>query len=314
MRDINIIDSELNNIIDRQQSNTILIKTIERESNELSGLLVKLKDVEKQLIKEEKDVEKLKTVSFSNFFQTVMNSKDEKLRQEEKEVVEVKTRLDHLIFSIDETRNHIKVLESDKKNVNELARQYNNLCSEKLQCLEVIQPDKYKQIIDNSKEIEVQKRNIKEVEEAIVAGNHTLSEVDTILNSLQSAANWGTYDMLGGGLIATMAKRGHMNDAQTQMQSFKRSLSMFNKELGDVSDTVVMELSLNGFLDMADYFFDGFFVDWAVQDKINNARTQVNNIQAKIKSIVYQLQNELGGFNREIKMLELKNSDLIVSA
>lgn len=312
MRELNLINEELDLVIEEQQTNIINIRNIKREKDVLQKLNEQLSDIEKQLMKEEKDVEKLKTVSFSNFFQTVMNNKDEKLREEEKEVMEVKAKLDQVLFNMDETEIQLKELEAVKIDELMLKSKYNLLFNEKIECLQVVKPECYQEIMDNSKKIEALKLNQKEIEEAINAGQQSLAQVEVILGSLQSAANWGTYDMLGGGMIATMAKRGHMNDAQNEMQNFQRTLATFNKELMDVSDKVVMELQLSGFLDMADYFFDGFFVDWAVQDKINSARTQVVQLQNKIKSIVNQLQNELVTLKGEAKLLETLNIDLVL--
>ena len=42
--------------------------------------------------------------------------------------------------------------------------------------------------------------------------------------------------------------------------------------------------------DFADYFFDGFVVDWVVQDRINNAKRQVEEAIRRTESIVNQLQ------------------------
>ena len=41
----------------------------------------------------------------------------------------------------------------------------------------------------------------------------------------------------------------------------------------------------------ADYFFDGFVVDWMVQDRINNARHQVEEAIRRTEYIINQLQH-----------------------
>ena len=41
---------------------------------------------------------------------------------------------------------------------------------------------------------------------------------------------------------------------------------------------------------LADYFFDGFVVDWMVQDRINTARRQVDEAIRRTEYIVNQLQ------------------------
>ena len=43
--------------------------------------------------------------------------------------------------------------------------------------------------------------------------------------------------------------------------------------------------------EFADYFFDGFVVDWMVQDRINNARHQVEEAIRRTEYIINQLQH-----------------------
>jgi len=312
MRDLETISKELELVIEEQQQNQVIINNIDRGNKELANISKKLKEIEVQLNKEERDVEKLISISFSNFFQTMMNNKNEKLRQEEKEAMEVKVKFDQLHYDYDSTLADIKQFEENRKDEEELKSKYNMLFNEKIECIKITNPLSFEEIMLNSEKIKELKLAQKEVTEAINAGNNAIHQIAVIKKSLASAANWGTYDMLGGGMIATMAKRGHMNDAQREMQHFQRTIALFNKELQEVGDVVVMELQLQGFLDMADYFFDGFFVDWAVQDKINRARDQVNQLESKIRTILNQLQNELSEFLNEVKTLELKNVELVL--
>jgi hypothetical protein len=43
------------------------------------------------------------------------------------------------------------------------------------------------------------------------------------------------------------------------------------------------------FLSFADFFFDGFVADWLVQDRINEARRQVENAIRRVQEIIRQL-------------------------
>ena len=51
-----------------------------------------------------------------------------------------------------------------------------------------------------------------------------------------------------------------------------------------------LNINTGDFLSFADYFFDGFVVDWVVQDRINNAKRQVEEAIRRTESIVSQLQ------------------------
>lgn len=130
----------------------------------------------------------------------------------------------------------------------------------------------------------------KEKREAIEAGNRALCSLREAQKNLQSAKNWGIWDMLGGGFISTMAKHSKMDRAKQNMQQAKYDLKKFSKELDDVNMNYHLELQTGDFLSFADWFFDGFFVDWMVQDRINQASDQVSNAIYRVENILRQLQ------------------------
>lgn len=131
----------------------------------------------------------------------------------------------------------------------------------------------------------------KEKREAIEAGNRALCSLREARKNLQSAKNWGIWDMLGGGFISTMAKHSKMDRAKQNMEQAKYDLKKFSKELDDVNMNYHLELQTGDFLSFADWFFDGFFVDWMVQDRINQASDQVSNAIYRVENILRQLQD-----------------------
>ena len=68
------------------------------------------------------------------------------------------------------------------------------------------------------------------------------------------------------------------------------NLRSFSRELNDVNMACNLNINTGDFLSFADYFFDGFVVDWVVQDRINNAKRQVEEAIRRTESIVSQLQ------------------------
>lgn len=49
------------------------------------------------------------------------------------------------------------------------------------------------------------------------AGNRALKSLRNAQDSLNSAKNWGLWDMFGGGFISTMAKHSKMDSAKQNM-------------------------------------------------------------------------------------------------
>ena len=114
-----------------------------------------------------------------------------------------------------------------------------------------------------------------EINEAYAAGERALESLYAAQELLRSAGNWGIFDMLGGGLISTMAKRSKMRDANACMEQAQYDLQRFQQELRDVTAIPGLCLEMDDFLGFADYFFDGLLADLLVQSRIREAQEKV---------------------------------------
>ena len=133
----------------------------------------------------------------------------------------------------------------------------------------------------------------KEILEAIDAADRALVCLRDAKQALNSARNWGIFDMLGGGLISTFIKHDKMDNAQEYMERAKYDLNSFSKELRDINMSLNLNIDTHDFLNFADWFFDGLLVDWLVQDRINEAREQVDEAIRRVESVVAQLRASL---------------------
>ena len=135
-----------------------------------------------------------------------------------------------------------------------------------------------------------EERRKQEVEEAIAAANRVLMNLRQAETALSSAGSWGIWDMLGGGMFTTWIKHSRIDDARTSLEEARRSLRSLRRELMDIDIPADFKIDIGDFLNFADYFFDGFVVDWMVQDRINTARRQVDEAIRRTEYIVNQLQ------------------------
>ena len=67
-----------------------------------------------------------------------------------------------------------------------------------------------------------------------------------------------------------------------------------------------MQVSIDGFMRFADYFFDGFFVDWMVLDRIQQSTEQVQSAYARIHSVLEGLNRALAQSNAREEELRAK--------
>lgn len=130
----------------------------------------------------------------------------------------------------------------------------------------------------------------KEKKEAMEAGNRALHSLREAQTNLDSARNWGLWDMFGGGTITSLIKSSRMDRAKQNMEQAKYDLRSFSKELNDVSMVSNLNIETGDVLSFADWFFDNFFVDWMVQDRINKARDQVRDAIWKVENVMRELE------------------------
>lgn len=134
----------------------------------------------------------------------------------------------------------------------------------------------------------------KEINEAIDSGERALVSLRTAQEKLNSARNWGIFDMFGGGLITDLIKHSKMNDASAYLEDAKRDLLVFQKELQDVQETIDLKVDVDGFLTFADFFFDGIIMDYVVQSKIAEARKQIEQAIPLVEGLVNDLKYHYG--------------------
>lgn len=133
----------------------------------------------------------------------------------------------------------------------------------------------------------------REMKEALDAGERALSSLRNAQEKLNSAGNWGLFDMFGGGLFSTIMKRAKMDDAQQLMEVAKSDLKRFQRELKDVNIPLDLRMEVGSFLSFADFFFDGFVADYLVQSKISEAKEQVSDAIIRVEQILNELKRKM---------------------
>lgn len=165
------------------------------------------------------------------------------------------------------------------------------------------------QLLALEDQIALDSKVVQELEEALSVGNRLFSCLSNVLESLDSAKGYGVWDMVGGGIIATAGKHSHLDTAQSMLEDAKELMKKFKKELSDIQVTLDSQVNIEGFSQFADFFFDGFLVDWFVQSKINRSIERISDARQQILKVLGQLvkMQENTKHSFEQKQIELAN-------
>ena len=286
--------------------------------NELRGqkesVSARARELESIMRQEQSHVNRLEGRSLAAFFYNVVGKIDEKLDQERKEAYAARVKYDAVARELEGVERDLSHCESELSSLQGCEARYEAVLKEKTTAVKLAGGANAEEIIKLEERLAYLKNQKKELQEAVSAGNSALSIANQVLSSLDGAEGWGTWDLLGGGLIADIAKHSHLDDAQSSIENLQSQLRRFKTELADVTIHANMQVNVDGFLRFADYFFDGLFADWAVLDKINQSQSRILQTKSQIGQVLSRLTSMMSDVERERNELRDKLDTLVRGA
>ena len=302
---------ELQEQVSRKKHLTVKRDELQKQYDRLKE---KAAQLEAEKVSEQADVERLEARSLANFFYQVVGKMDEKLSKEKEEAYAAAVKYDAAV-------SEMKAVKADINSVlNELGEcqgcdiQYARALEEKTEAVRQSGTPEAEELLQLEQKLTEFKCQEREIREALSAGNSALCTADCILESLKSAENWGTWDLLGGGLISDIAKHSHLDAAQSKVERLQTQLGRLKTELADVTIQSDVQVSVDGFMRFADYFYDGLFADWAVLNRIDKSSTQISQTRGQINAVVRRLETLLNTNTQNQTRTQFRIQQLILNA
>lgn len=249
--------------------------------------------LQKRLRKERRDVKRLQGMGLASFYHSLMGTKDRRLRKERQEVSEAQLKLEAAREEVDALELEIEGLRAEIESLGDPGRDYEEALKEKARAVSAAGGARARELATLAGRRADQEEAIRELKEAVSAAKAASAALNLVLTHLDNAANWGSYDMMGGGWMSTSFKHDHLDKASRATRSAQIALRRLKRELSDVGTSARLQIRLDEFSKFADFFFDGFFVDWMVQSKIRHSRDRVVRTRGKIASIRSRLADRL---------------------
>ncbi len=266
------------------------------------------------LTKEQADVDALEGLSFTGLFHAMLGSKQQRIENERQQLVAAKLKCDQAANTVEDLNDDVKRLKDALSQLKNADSQYEQVLAEKAEHLAANESDTASSLIELTQQLADLTADQQELEEASGAGQSALRSIEEIQSTIASAANWGTLDMLGGGMLTTMAKHSKMDAAKNQARIAQRKLLQFQEELADADERFQMSLRIDGFSRFADYFFDGLISDWIVQSKIQKANIECSETISHVKAAIRQCEIRLESVEAEIELLSKRKREMIEAA
>ena len=274
------------------------------------ALAAKVRELEAAKQDEQAEVDRLEGRSLAAFFYYVIGKKEERLSKERQEAYAARVMYDTAALELDDVEEDLRWCGEELDKLRGSEEQYAAMLREKTAAVKAAGGETAGEILrleERSAFLESQK---KELREAISAGNTARRTAERVLRSLSDAEGLGTWDLLGGGLLADIAKHSHLDDAQSAVEQLQLQLRRFKTELADVR----IHADMDGFLRFADYFFDGLFADWAVMSQISQSQSQVQNTLGQVERALSRLESMMRAVEQEQNQIKNEVSALVLEA
>ena len=245
--------------------------------------------LEQAKLSEQADVDRLEGRSLAAFFYNVVGKLDQKLDKERQEAYAAQVKYDAAARELDSVQADIASCEDQADRLEGCEERYQAALQEKAAAVRRSGSDAARKLLETETRISALESRMKEIREAVDAGSTALQAADKVLATLDDAESLSTWDVLGGGLLVDLAKHESLDNAQEQVEQLQEDLRRFKTELTDVTVEADLRVSIDGFLQFADFFFDGLFADLAVMDHIHGSQEKVRKTRDEIQAVLSRL-------------------------
>lgn len=288
-----------------------MLESLKSDKNELERKTYRLKN---EMEKEQLDVDKLESSGLLGLLYMVLGKHGEKLEKEKAEALAAKLKYEQAVKELDEVAAEIEKLRTERMQYKDSRDLYITLFSQKKEMVMNSGTKAAEDILNLEQQLRSKENYLKEIREAVSAGKSALSFLERAAEHLESARSYGVWDMLGGGLVADIAKHSRIDDAKTAVEAAQRNLRRFKTELADVDISQDVRVETGGFAKFADFFFDGLIADWVMQSRIESSQSSIYDASRRVSGILYKLGDLERATDAQITIIKAEINKLILES
>lgn len=244
-------------------------------------------DIELQLAKELKDVEKLESTSLKSVFYNVLGSKQEQLEKERQEYLELSLRHTEHLKSLELIAYEKEVIGGKLSDIGSLRQELQALKAEREKEILSTPSILRNKLLYNSKQTDEATNHIQRLLETQKLTEATVQSLQIVIGHFRKAKDWGNWDM-GSKRSYHYGRLKHnaIDQAVNEANRTNLLLQSMGKALKSVgyqtSNLVIGFDSFSGFMDV---LFDNLISDWIVQAKIKKALSSTEAVYNRVMSI-----------------------------
>ncbi len=306
-REVHIMRDEISLLQAQLAYKKKLVAVLKELYDQQLPLEKKVAQLEKIMLTQQKELQRLEGHSLSAFFYYALGKIDEKLDEERRGAYAARVKYDAARRELEAIRQDIEATKEDLEDLADCETRYAQVLEEKRKAIEANGTPISAELVEKERQLTFLQNQERELEEAISAGTMALRIANDVAASLRNAENLGAFDLLGSGFLAGVAKHETVDEAQKNVEELQVYLQRFNKELADVELRPQLQVSLEELLKFSDLMLEGLLTDEAILEKIRHALRQVDHTRDQILGILRQLQTRL----EEVRHNQIRAKDAV---
>ncbi len=278
---------ELTLKIEQFEHNEKRLKELRERKNSLER---QKRELEWKLEKYKGEMEQLNKSSLKSLLYKLRGQYNQVLEWKKHECLKIATEYDQIAYQLTTVKAELEQLNIKNQVLRGSKEAYKRLYRQKYEALLEPQSHYASEILQLESTIKSLEGVLQDTHRALEVGNQVLDATKDILSGLEDAKGWGIYDVIGGGTLSNIAKHSYLDQANEQAEELNHLIERFKTELVAIKLTTPLKMEIDSFTKFADFFLDGFWIDWAVQSKITEAISSMEQVRHQVKEISSQLQ------------------------
>ncbi len=262
---------------------------------------------------EQKEADRLEGRSLAAFFYTVIGKKEERLEKEQQEARAAAVRYDAAARELAAVKSDIERYESELRSLEGCEERYEKAMAAAVAALKDLGRPEVEEILRLEEERAHLQSSLKEHNEAVAAGDKAYETLCAVLKKLTKAEDYGTWDLLGGGIVTDIIKHEALDEAQELIEQLQVDLRRFNTELSDVELQCDVQINIDGFLRFADFFFDGLFADFASLKRIERSKAEIEEAKKNLENTLNTIIRSQEAIDAQQARIKEKLGELVIS-
>ncbi|MCB9897347.1 MAG: hypothetical protein H6825_05035 [Planctomycetes bacterium] len=289
---------------------TRLTARLESSRRRLAALRARLARLRERVEREKRDVDALDGASLAAFAVRLLGDFETRHAKENAEWVAARLRLEDAEAELSAAAEDVRRDEQHLASLADPLPAYHALLAEKRRWLESHDAGAHEQILHLAEQEGALRDLLRELDEAVWAGQVARGALVGMLHALSRAQSLGKLDMIG--ISPTWVKFEHIDDAHRHASAANRALSRFQLELSDVAvrHEAHIAMEVGSLATFADYIFDDLVSDWVVQCRIDKSHRSAAVARTRVNRTLRLLEERRMSVRAELAALESRRRAL----